>query len=105
MPHVLIAGGPDASQAGAYFSPQVFRDGEYLLALKRPFIALDGSMLALRAVLVEPMLRQAPYFFAARHEAGVIFKVDPATAPLRTDGVKWAIAVLALEYLLRASPD
>lgn len=105
MPHVLIAGGPDASRAGGFFSPRVFRDGEFILALKRPFLALDGSTLALRCVLIEPMLRQSPYFFAARHEEGVIFKVDPATAPLRTDGVKWAIAVLALEYLQRAAPE
>ncbi len=105
MPHVIISGGPGPQQAGGYFSPQTFRDGEFILALKRGFIALDGTVLALRTVLVEPMLRQCPYFFAARHEEGLIFKVDPATAQLRTDGVKWAIAVLALEYLRQSAPE
>jgi hypothetical protein len=105
MPHVIVAGGPGPQQSGEFFTPQTFRDGEFILALKRPFIALDGSQLALRTVLIEPMLRQAPYFVAAHHEEGIIFKVDPATAQLRTDGVKWAIAVLALEYLQRAAAE
>jgi hypothetical protein len=105
MPHVIITGGPGMQQAGGYFSPQTFRDGEFILALKRAYLSLDGTQLALRSVLVEPMLNQSPYFFAARHDEGVIFKVDPATAQLRTDGVKWAIAVLALEYLRRATAE
>ena len=105
MPHVIITGGPGMQQAGGYFSPQTFRDGEFILALKRAYLSLDGTQLAIRAVLVEPMLKQSPYFFAARHDEGVIFKVDPATAQLRTDGVKWAIAVLALEYLQRATAE
>lgn len=105
MPHVIVAGGPSPELSGGYFPPQTFRDGEFILALKRTFIGLDGTVLALRTVLVEPMLRQCPYFFAARHEEGIIFKVDPATAQLRTDGVKWAIAVLALEYLRQSAPE
>jgi hypothetical protein len=48
MPHVLITGGPELPAAGAFFQPQTFRDGEFILAIKRVFIALDGQQLDLR---------------------------------------------------------
>ena len=112
MPHVLIANGPALPAAAAKLPRQTFRSGapvgseeDFVLALKRVYVATDLTHGVARAILVEPMLTQAVYFVLNEHEEGLILKIDGAVSPLRTDGVKWAIARLAVALLEAAAPD
>jgi hypothetical protein len=119
MPHVLIANGPKLPAAAALLPRQTFRSGvrsgdhsdlaesreEFVLALKRVYVGTDLTHGVARAILVEPMLTQAVYFVLNEHEEGLIVKVDGAVSPLRTDGVKWGIARLAVALLEAAAPQ
>lgn len=112
MPHVLIANGPALPAAAALLARQTFRSGapvggeeDFVLALKRVYVAPDLTHGVARAILVEPMLTQAVYFVLNEHEEGLIIKIDGAVSPLRTEGVKWAIARLAIELLEKAAPE
>ena len=105
MPHLVLAEGPALRAALEKLPPQTFRGGEYILALKRAYLSLEGDSAVIRCVLVEPLLTHAVYFVAGAHEEGLILKVDGAVSPLRTDGVKWSIARLGVELLQQFSGE
>lgn len=96
MPHVVIEGPVDLSEAGREFRPIAQRDGDDILKVERLYLSTDGEEALLDTLVVEAGHRQRFFIqVRVREGGGATVRLLPLTDPEKTDGVRRSLARVA----------
>jgi hypothetical protein len=100
MPHVVLAGGINMQALASALNGNVIRDppGGMIVRLEESFLNATGSSLLIRVTVVEGIPRSF-YIIVTRKQAGVTIRLDHLTDPEKTNGVKTALALVAVKAM------
>jgi hypothetical protein len=102
MPHVQIRGEIVFQDIWRRFEPLKLRD-PCPISVDKPYMKQDGQVLLFHTTVVESGRSQRFYLLVASKPDGVMVRIDPVTDPVKTDGVKRALALLA-EWIRSLAP-
>lgn len=101
MPHVVVEGAVDLRRFVAAFEPIAEVGTDEVRKIGEVFLNRRGDTALLEALVIERGHRQRFFVLVSRKGQGVTVRLEPATQPEKTPGVKRLLAAVARQIRAR----
>lgn len=100
MPHVVLRGKVNVREWSDNFSPLIEQTDDWLIKADTVFLERQGNRALIPVVVVEEGHPQSFYIqLSSGINKDLIIRIDPWTDPIKTRGVKRAVALVAETFL------
>jgi hypothetical protein len=96
VPHVILQGAVTLDDLIGRHAPFVVREGERLVKADRLYVDTEARAALLETLVVDRGHTQKFFIQIQAREGGLTVRLEPLTDPEKSDGVKRALAIVAL---------